>query len=100
MSVNQIESSDSIPTCLKSIDSVHVLAAVLKEWLRELKQPLVPIETYDEVLKIGSQSGPDQQASLLAFWRVAVPRPSKVVILELRGIIDEVTHFQLVELHI
>eukprot|EP00474_Spongospora_subterranea_P005208 CRZ05666.1 hypothetical protein [Spongospora subterranea] len=86
----QIESCESIAGALKLVSAPHLLAAVLKDWLRGLPQPLIPAECYNEALRIGGETSVEQKGSLRTLW-LALPRPNRIVLAELKSIVDEVS---------
>ncbi|SPQ94852.1 unnamed protein product (mitochondrion) [Plasmodiophora brassicae] len=88
----QIETRSSIPDVVSQCGSVHVLAGLIKDWLRSLPEPVIPVACYEEVLRIGSAAPAEQPALISQFWSSgAVPPPNKVVLRHLKSVVDEVS---------
>jgi len=68
------ESFDNGMTELPETNDVHVVAGLLKMWLRMLPEPLLTFELYPEFIKIGERTGGDKSEDAEAE--------------ELRGLID------------
>lgn len=64
--------------------NVNVIAGVLKQWLRELAEPLVPYDMYEQCIELGSSQQPSVESVTDLISRVPTSR---------KALIHCITHF-------
>jgi len=82
----QLESGDfSIKT--EGLD-VHVASCLLKEWMRDLSEPVLPNEFYDRAIAIAKSEQP-KDADVQALFQ-ALPAVNKAILTELSGLLFDI----------
>jgi len=76
----QVENGDYKCT---GVTSPHIPAALLKQWLRELKSPVVPFILYDECIKIVEDKNELTRATNLFSVINRIPVINKAILLEI-----------------
>eukprot|EP00095_Tigriopus_kingsejongensis_P000335 maker-scaffold194_size270518-snap-gene-0.10 protein:Tk00335 transcript:maker-scaffold194_size270518-snap-gene-0.10-mRNA-1 annotation:"rho gtpase-activating protein 12" len=79
---------------LESVDDVHVLTGALKLFFRELKEPLIPWECMDKLLKACSSASKKSKLKLIKDTLQSMPRSHRSTLKILLGHLLRVTEFQ------
>lgn len=67
----------------------HVLAGLMKEWLRELKNSVIPAEVYDQCIEIAKRDSNDNPTYARALF-LQLPKISQNVLTELVRLVSEI----------
>jgi len=80
-----------------AVTSPHVPAALLKQWLRELKSPIVPFNLYDECIKIVEDKNEITRATTLFSVINRIPSINKAILLEISKFLRDYSQEEVVK---